>query len=153
MKFKKFIKKNSSTIIGISVFVLVIVAILLIKNVFMFDESQAVYGSRTEGIDKVKVSSGQKKQVQEKLSSAKSASVRVAGKIVNIIITANDETSLEDAKKLGDTSLEVFTDKQKQFYDFQVFVENDSNKNQFPIIGYKQHTKDKLTWTKDRVGN
>ena len=87
MKFIKYAKKNSSAVIGISVFVLVIVALLLIKNLFMFDESQAIYGTRLEGIDKVKDMDNQKKDVQEKLrDSTKKVSVRVAGKTIQINI-------------------------------------------------------------------
>ena len=66
MKIIKFLKKNSSTVVGVSVFILVIVAALLIKNLFMYDENQAIYGNRLDGIDKVKVSSEQKKKVETK---------------------------------------------------------------------------------------
>ena len=139
MKFIKYAKKNSSAVIGISVFVLVIVALLLIKNLFMFDESQAIYGTRLEGIDKVKVMDNQKKDVQEKLSdSTKKVSVRVAGKTIQINITTNEDVSIDTAK---------------EYYDIQIFIQNKGNEEQFPIIGYKQHTRDGITWTKDRAGN
>ena len=152
MKIIKFLKKNSSTVVGVSVFILVIVAALLIKNLFMYDENQAIYGTRLDGIDKVKVSSEQKKKVETKLSeSTKKVEVKVSGKIVNTTITTNDDTSLEDAKKLADSVLEEFTDAQKKFFDFQFFIKNDKNENQFPIIGYKQHARGNVSWTKDRA--
>lgn len=154
MKFIKYAKKNSSAVIGISVFVLVIVALLLIKNLFMFDESQAIYGTRLEGIDKVKVMDNQKKDVQEKLSdSTKKVSVRIAGKTIQINITTNEDVSIDTAKELGNKSLEAFTEEQKKYYDIQIFIQNKGNEEQFPIIGYKQHTRDGITWTKDRAGN
>lgn len=154
MKIIKFLKKNSSTVVGVSVFILVIVAALLIKNLFMYDENQAIYGTRLDGIDKVKVSSEQKKKVETKLSeSTKKVEVKVSGKIVNTTITTNDDTSLEDAKKLADSILEEFTDAQKKFFDFQFFIKNEKNENQFPIIGYKQHARGNISWTKDRAEN
>jgi hypothetical protein len=47
----------------------------------------------------------------------------------------------------------LFSDEEKKFYDFQFFVEKTveaGDKNQFPIIGYKHHASENITWTKDR---
>ena len=152
MKIIDFVKKNSSAVVGVTVFILVIVSALLIKNLFMYDDNQAIYGSRLDGVDKMKVTSEQKDKVKKRLSEkTKKADVRVAGKIVNIEFTVNDDVSLEDAKKLGPEALDEFTKDQQKFFDFQFFVKNDNNKTQFPIIGYKQRAKDSISWTKDRA--
>lgn len=151
MKFIKFIKKHSSTVVGITVFVLVIIAILLIKNTLSFDESEAIYGSRLEGINKVKISNNQKSNVESKITDgAKKVKVRISGKVVNTIITTDEGVAVEDAKNMAVTILEEFTDEQKKFYDFQFLIKNKKNTEQYPIIGYKQRTRDKITWTKDR---
>lgn len=152
MKTIDFVKKNSSAVVGVTVFILVIISALLIKNLFMYDENQAIYGSRIDGVDKMKVTSEQKDKVKKRLAEkTKKVDVRVAGKIVNIEFTVNDDVSLEDAKKLGPEALDEFTKDQQKFFDFQFFVENKNNKTQFPIIGYKQRAKDSISWTKDRV--
>ena len=154
MKMINFFKKNSSTVVGVTVFILVIVAALLIKNLFMYDENQAIYGSRLDGINKVEVTSKQKETVEKKLSEfTKKVKVRVSGKIVETMITVNDDTSLEDAKKLSDSIMEEFSDEQKKLYDFQIFIKNDKNTSQYPIIGYKQHARDAFSWTKDRAAD
>ena len=152
MKTIDFVKKNSSAVVGVTVFILVIISALLIKNLFMYDETQAIYGSRIDGVDKMKVTSEQKDKVKKRLAEkTKKVDVRVAGKIVNIEFTVNDDVSLEDAKKLGPEALDEFTKDQQKFFDFQFFVENKNNKTQFPIIGYKQRAKDSISWTKDRA--
>ncbi len=153
-KVMKFIKKNSSAVVGISVFILVIVAILLIKNIFMFDDTKVIYGTRLEGIEKVKISSNQRSSAESKISGdVESVKVRIAGKIVNTTIKTKAETSIDDAKKLAEEVLGEFKDNQKKFYDFQFFIDNESNTEQFPIIGYKHRSIDSITWTKDRSGN
>lgn len=153
-KVMKFIKKNSSAVVGISVFILVIVAILLIKNIFMFDDTKVIYGTRLEGIEKVKISSNQRSSAESKISGdVESVKVRIAGKIVNTTIKTKAETSIDDAKKLAEEVLDEFKDNQKKFYDFQFFISNESNSEQFPIIGYKHRSIDSITWTKDRSGN
>lgn len=154
MKIINFIKKNSSAVVGITVFILVIISILLIKNLFMYDENQAIYGTRLDGADKFKVTSEQKDKVKKRVAEkTKDAKVRIAGKIVNIELTVNDDISLEDAKNIGKDTLEEFTKEQKQFFDFQIFIQNGKNKTQFPIIGYKQRAKENISWTKDRAEN
>ena len=130
MKIIDFVKKNSSAVVGVTVFILVIISALLIKSLFMYDENQAIYGSRLDGVDKMKVTSEQKDKVKKRLDEkTKKIDVRVAGKIVNIEYTVNDDISL----------------------DFQFFVKNNNNKTQFPIVGYKQRAKDSISWTKDRA--
>lgn len=153
-KIVRYIKNHSSSIVGIGVFVLVIIALLLIKNIFMFDEFKAIYGTRLDGIEKVKVTQDQKNDAEKLVKdSVKEVKVRISGRIVNAVITTNDDTSVEDAKNISSKVLEAFKDEQKKYYDFQFLVENDSNKDQFPIIGYKHHTSDNISWTKDRSGN
>ncbi len=148
----KFIKKNSSFIVGIAVFIAVLIGIFTLKNILSMDESSALYGTRLEGKKEVEITTAKKNQVEKKLKENSSkASLRISGRIINIYIKTNSETSLEQAKELGNKALEDFSEKEKKYYDFQVLIENDKNSNQFPIIGYKHHTKDNLTWTKDRV--
>ena len=66
----------------------------------------------------------------------------------NIII--NKETSREDAKALSDTVLSKISDKQKELYDVEIFVDKEDDAT-FPIIGYRHKGKDKaVSWTVDR---
>ena len=153
-KIVKYGKKNSGKAIGITVLILVIIAILLIKNLFMFDDFQAIYGTRLEGISKVAVTNKEKTAVKNSIGdAAKKVNVRTAGRIIDILIVVSKETSLEDAKKLGEKTLESFSDEQKKFYDIQVMIETDEESNQYPIIGYKHQSRDAITWTKDRAEN
>lgn len=147
-----FIKKHSSTIVGIVVFFVVLISIFALKNILASDEPVAIYGTRLDGRSEVEISKSTKNKVENKLKeSASNVDVRIAGRIVNILIKANAETSLDTAKQLGSSALEEFSKKEKEYYDFQIFIENDANANQFPIIGYKHHTTENISWTKDRA--
>ena len=153
-KIGRFIKKNLSVIVGVVVFILVFILALSVKNIFLFDESKAVYGKRLEGISKVEVTKEQKENIKKSIKDrVDKSSVRVSGKIININYTVKNETSIDEVKKIAETVLESFTDEQKKYYDFQFFALNESNKEQFPIIGYKHRAKDNISWTKDRAGS
>lgn len=61
-----------------------------------------------------------------------------------------DDTSVDTAKALNTKVLDSLSNKEKKFYDIQIFVKKDSEATDFPIIGYKHHAKDTFSWTKDR---
>ena len=123
-----------------------------VKEMFFSTETEAIYGSRLEGIDKVKITKEKKQQVIDNLKEGtEKVSVRVAGKIVYISIVVNGDTSLDAAKELGNKALESFSDEEKSFYDFQIIIQKNNDSKQFPIIGYKQHKRQAITWTKDRA--
>jgi len=145
----KFLKKNKATVIAVAVFIVVLVSIFAVKKVVKSDEPLAIYGTRLEG--KVEISNKTKEKVKDKLKdSSSNVNIRIAGRIVNIYIKVNAETNLETAKSLGDKALEEFSSDEKKYYDFQILIENDKNTDAFPIIGYKHHTKEGISWTKDR---
>lgn len=149
-----FIKKNKSTIIALVVFIIVLVLLIQVKNIFFSDEKEAIYGTRLEGIEKVKISNDQEEKVKSSLDeSVSSTTVRQAGRIVNIILTVNSDVSVDTAKTYASKAIEPFTDAQKKYYDFQVFIKKKNDSDEFPIIGYKQHNKESFSWTKDRTGN
>lgn len=147
-----FVKRNKNTIIALGVFLIVIILLIQVKNIFFPDENTAIYGNRLEGIEKVKISASDKKdKIQESLGdNASNITVRESGKIINIILTVNDETSVEDAKNYANKTMESFSDAEKKYYDFQIFIEKKADSDNFPIIGYRHHGKDSFTWTKDR---
>ncbi len=150
-KVRKFFKKYKKLIIlGVLVVVLV-VALISIKNFFFPSESGVLYGNRLAGRDKVKISEDTKNRVKEVFQDrSSSVKVRIAGRIIYIDVVLNDDVSKEDARALGDKSLEVFSDQEKSYYDIQLLLNNKANADQFPIIGYKHHTKGNISWTKDR---
>lgn len=147
---KKLIK-HKGIIIGIVVLIALVVGGVYIKNIISPDESRAIYGDRLDGMDEVKITADTKNKVQEALKEkATSVKVRVAGKIINITIETKEDVSRDDAKKMGQSAVEVFSEKEAAFYDFQILIKNDNNKEQFPIIGYKHKGKESISWTKDR---
>ena len=150
-KVRKFFKKYKKLIILGIIVVILVVGLLAVKNFFFPSESGVLYGNRLAGRDKVKISEDTKNKVKEALGErSSSVKVRIAGRIIYIDVVVNDDVSKEDARALGDKSLEFFSDQEKSYYDIQVLLNNKANQDQFPIIGYKHHTRDAITWNKDR---
>lgn len=153
---KKYLKENKTVVAAVIVFLLAIIVAFLVKDFFFSGTENALYGNRLKGIDEVKVTSSEKSDVKKSLesdSTVKSAKCLVQGKIVNVIVTVNDDVGTDTAKSLADKVLESFNDDQKKFYDFQVFIQKNSDSTDFPIIGYRQNTKTSFSWTKDRAAS
>lgn len=146
-----FIKKHSHLIVGIIIVVFLIIIGIMVKNFFFPDDAEAYYGTRLEGISKVKISDKKKKELEENFKdSSKSVNVRIQGRIIYVDVKLNDDVSRDTAKDLSNKTLEKLSDDEKAYYDIQFMINNESNKDQFPIIGYKHHTKTGIRWTKDR---
>lgn len=147
----KFLKKNISAIVAVIVFVLVVVGLLYLKDVFNADDATAIYGSRLEGREQIEITEERINQLKDSIKdSSNETTVRIAGRIIEVIVDVKDDISIKDAKELGTPIVYTFTEEERGYYDIQIFLTNEKNTTQFPAIGYKHHTKAGLTWTKDR---
>lgn len=147
----KFIKKNSRIIVGGVIIVFLIILAIVAKNFFFPSTSEAYYGTRLEGIEKVKISDKKKESLKENFkASSKSVNVRLAGRIIYIDVKVNKDVSVDTARDLSNKTLEKLSDEEKAYYDIQFMIANEKDTEHFPIIGYKHHTKSGITWSKDR---
>ena len=146
-----FIKRNKKLLVVITVFLVALVAGIQLKNI-LYPSGGAIYGNRLEGIKEVELAKDLDRQIQEKLKDFVSkVEVRTSGRIVNITMTVNGDVSASVAKDNSKKILELFAEKQLNYYDIQVFLKKETDATDFPIIGYKHQNKDGFTWTKDRA--
>ena len=147
-----YIKRNKGTIIAIVIFLILVVALFQVKNIFFPNTGKAIYGNRLEGIEEVEIKDKTYDAVKTSLltESVSKVSTSISGKLVKIFITVKEDVSLETAKSYGAKALEPFSTEQKNYYDFQIYITKEKESEQFPIIGFKHKSKGTLTWTKDR---
>ncbi len=149
----KFIKKNKSTVIVVSCCLLLTIFVFTIKLVFFPNEGRAIYGDRLADIKESKIKDSELEQVKSKLTEKEDiekVSTHISGRILNILITVSEKTSIETAKTFTATIDEALSEEQKKAYDIQVFVMKTTADDKFPIIGYRHQKSDHYSWTKDR---
>ncbi len=152
-KFGQFLKKNKHTVIVGIICLVLIIFVFVVKFTFFPNEGTAIYGDRLDGIEEVEIKEDQQEEIKTNLEDREevsSASVSIAGRILNVIITVNDDVSLDTAKSLTDSIDSALEEDQKDYYDTQVFVQKTNDDASFPIIGYRHQDNDTYTWTKDR---
>ncbi len=148
----KFIKKHTNLVVSIMIIVLLVAGLLILKEFLSPAENKAIYGNRLAGRKKVQISKDTIGSAESSLSDeATSTKIRIAGRIIEVNIIISADKSLEDAKNMAPKVMENFSDAEKKYYDFQFFISKEGESNQFPIIGYKHHTKEAISWTKDRA--
>lgn len=151
---KKFIKNNKLTVITFIICLVFVILVFAIKLTFFPDEGRAIYGDRLDGIEEVEITSKQEKNIVSKLEEkdeVKSVDTDIKGRILNVIITVNDDVELDPAKALASVITEHLEEDQNGYYDIQVFIKKSNEEDtRFPIIGYKHQDKDEFSWSKDR---
>ena len=150
----KFIKKHKFTILVVLAFVVLVIILAFIKNLFFGGSGRPAYGNRLDGIENVKIEEKRYDELEKKLKKndkVEDANSELTGKIINVIITVKDDTSKKDAKNIGNSVLDEFSKDELAFYDVQVYIKKkDAKKNDFPIVGYKHHKNKSISWSKDR---
>ena len=150
----KFIKQYKFTIIVVILFIAVMVACFMLFGLFASGSEGGIYGTRLNDIKDVPISSGRKKEISDNVASlnrSSNVSVIVRGRIINVLITCNDDVNLNDAKDLSNKIVEKLSDDEKKLYDIQVFISKNNKEDlSFPIIGYRHHNKDGFSWNADR---
>lgn len=145
--------KNKKIVLIIAICIIIFL-IFFIKIIFdNVNDTEAIYGNRLDGIEQVEVEKSTQSSIIkniEETEKTKKVAIDIQGKIINVSITLKEDTSRDDAKQLGDKVLEKLSDKQKEFYDVQVFIKKETEDASFPIIGYRHHKKTTFTWTRDR---
>lgn len=151
-KILKFIKKHK--LLLLFVILLIVATVFAIKVFLIFNDKDetAIYGERLNGAGYVEIDTSKSTdKVKAKVGDlASGVTVRLQGRIVNIIINLKEEVTRDAAKDISNQLLGEFSDKEKAYYDFQIFLNKTNEDAQFPIIGYKHHTKAEIKWTKDR---
>ena len=154
---KKF-KIDLSIIVFVAILLLVagVVVFLTIGN------GGDKYGERLKGIEKISFSKKDKNKIVDELKkneNVTSASLDIQGRLIYIIFNVKEEVSLDDAKNIGNESLNNISDAVKGFYDINILITKKDEKGteetkldkkiihkEFPISGAKRKTSDHVVW-------
>ena len=150
----KFIKNHVFTTVIVLIFIAMVIVMFILYNLFFINSSKPEYGNRLEGIEEVEITSEAISKLEKAIkgnSKVKNVSTNITGRTLEIVITVDNETSVKDAKVVGNESYKTLDGKQIKFYSVQIFIKKDDPaQNNFPIIGYKQRETTTVVWTKDR---
>ena len=146
-----FIKNNKIMCIIIAIIIIFVVGALLLLKTFFPSGNE--YGNRLKGIEKVQISKKKISTLEEKIADRKKikkVNINIEGRLINILITVEDDADIDDMKDYAVEKLELFKEKELKYYDIQFYLINEKkDAKHYPAIGYKHKTSDKIKWSND----
>lgn len=145
-KLKRFYKNNRIycilMIVSMLCFILMGSAVVIY---FIHQASSSNYGTRLDKIDEYPVKTeleAMEKYYKDEVK-AKSATVRVQGKIIYVTVELENTVSIEDIQKIAIGSLDKLMDDQKAYYDMEFIFKREG----YPAyLGSKSSTNTVITW-------
>ena len=150
----KLLKNNLLTVFVIILFIIAMLVLSYLKNLYWDNNDAAAYGSRLDGIENYQLSDSDIEKVKENIKKdvdVVDVKYHQEGKIINLEIKVKPELKDDNARKMGSEMLAYFTEDQLSYFSIQFyFYKDDATKTDFPIVGYKHYASKDISWTKDR---
>lgn len=145
-----FIKKHKILI----VFVLILFIILVLSTIYIYSykNNKDKYGNRLNGIENVIISNDTVENVKQTVlnnNNCISVSYKLDGKLIKLFIEVKPETDELSLESVFNLVLDQFSESEKAFYDFEIFVTSDSD--MYPLIAYKHRNNDIFSITRKEV--
>lgn len=153
MKNGFFNEHKKGIIVGALIFaVLIFIFFIIFFVVPSFGGDR--YGDRLSEIKSYKVSSSTISDIKNTLKESegvKDVTYNIEGRILNFIITFEDNYNLDSAKTVSNVIIEKIGEKNLKYYDVQIFL--DAKGDNFPMIGYHSKGSDTILWANAGDGN
>lgn len=150
----KILKNNIFTIFIIVIFIIGMFAVSYLKKLYWDNNDKAAYGDRTEDAVNYVLEDKEIDEIKAKIKEDEdivSVDYRLDGRIIKLTICVKDEVTVSEARKKGDSYLELFSEDDLSYYSINFEFKKENKKlNDFPIEGYKHYSNIKISWTKDR---
>ena len=165
----KVIKNNKG--IFITLFIIIIFAVAGFFVLKAFFPSGNEYGNRLKGIEKVSFSDKEITKLEKEIKDRdkiKKVSMNIKGRLINIMITVEEDADIDDMKDHCKEKLELFDEEELSYYDIQFYLVKEESKKEeskdkedskdkeeskdkededYPSIGYKHKTSTKIKWS------
>ena len=142
---KKLWKSNRVVFVLVIILIICFIAICSVALTFFYSKDTNEYGNRLNGIEKHPISSELKSNYKETLlanESVKSVEFNTKGRIIYVNIKFDENISLDNAKKLVEDNLSLFSEDILSYYDLQFVLSSDN----FTIMASKNVASEKISW-------
>lgn len=142
---KKLWKSNRVVFVLVIILIICFIAICSVALTFFYSKDTNEYGNRLNGIEKHPISSELKSNYKETLlanESVKSVEFNTKGRIIYVNIKFDENISLDNAKKLVEDNLSIFSEDILSYYDLQFILSSDN----FTIMASKNVASEKISW-------
>lgn len=151
-----FIRKHK-LLFGLSLlFVIIVVIITIFLINISFENENDKYGNRIDGIDNVQISDSKVEEIKNSVltnTQINKIVYRLDGKLIKFFIEIKENEEELDIENILSIIIEEFDAKEKDFYDFEIFITCEKKKEPYPVIAYKHRNNEVFTITKKEGSN
>ena len=156
-KLKKFWQENSVLLVLFLILVACVIAISIVVSTYFMGSDTSPYGDRLVDIKDHPFDKKDQKEIidtLEKDEEIEKASFEMKGKRIILTINFKAGTLLDDAKSKALTSLDLFSDDIKGYYDieYQIFADKTEKVDAFKLTGsHNVGGTGGIVWVQNRV--
>lgn len=148
----KFVRKHKILIVFLVVVILMVIAGVTLYKVLAPDLHKDTYGNRLDGIEQYQIKDDVISLLKQDLTTRdfiKSVDYHKKGKILNFMVDVTSVVDIATAKSIADVIVSQFSEEERSFYDFQVFVTCSEIEESeiYPMIGYKHKSSAVFVWS------
>lgn len=146
-----FIRKHKIVIALSAIFIVVLLAIIIILSSVLSEDENDKYGSRIDGIENFKITNSRVDNIRGKVlenQNINKITFRLDGKLIKFFIEVKKDAGELNVESILNIIIDDFTEEEKQFYDFQVYITCEEKKESYPMIAYKHNNNQVFTITK-----
>ena len=125
---KEFFSKKRNWMVVALLFIFLLLFIFFIIYFIIPSFNDNNYGNRLDNESKYKIETKVVNSVKSEVSNeegVKEVTYHKAGRVLNFTIALEKDTSLDNAKKYADKVIEKLTNKNKEYYDVQIFLDGE----------------------------
>lgn len=146
---KKLWNKNRVLFVLIMILIVCFIAIICVALTFFYSKNTSPYGTRLEKVDKYPITAKDKESYKDAVLNkehVKKVSLNIKVRTIYIKIDFDNEISLDDAKKVAESSLDLISKKNLKYYDIEFILSSDN----FTIFGAKNAVIDHVSWNNNK---
>ena len=147
-----YIKKHKTLFIVLVL--LFILVIFMSIYIFFYQTNSNKYGNRLNGIENVHINESKIDDVKQEVlknDNCISISYKLDGKLIKFFMKVKPDTDELTLESIFNVILTKFTEEEKSFYDFEIFVNSKEGANNFPVIAYKHRNKEVFSISRKEV--
>ena len=150
---KKLIQNHKKLAIAIGISLVLLLIIIAFFVMLLVGGSSNKYGNRLDGIEEVEISNDELDTIAIEMKEKEGindVSIRIQGKIINVILTFNSDIDSKKAEEIATSTLESFSEEQLDFYNVQYFLTREStgeDDTPYVVTGNKHPSLDEIGWT------
>lgn len=131
-KIKKIWRENKVLLVLAIILIICLIIIAVVAITSFYGSSSNVYGNRLDVTEGIKIDKNLTSSVEtalEGVESVSDASVKLKLLTFHIAITFNDGTNMDDAKKVAESIVNLFSEEILGVYDLEFTIKTNSTEN------------------------